>query len=189
MPGTSTTSSPVASFTDYLRALATSARRRYYAQVVFARVQTDLRAIRLGPDVCRSFHLVNPAGLSIGAGTVLNGECYLNAQGGIRIGRFCHIGKGLTVLSSNHNYRSRSTIPYDETDILKPVSIGDAVWIGANVTIAPVSSIGDGAIVALGAVVNGEVPSCAIVAGNPAQVVGWRDHDEFERMRAEGAFA
>ena len=183
------TSSHVASFTDLVRALATRVRKAYYTRVVFASVQADMRHIRLGPDVCRAFHLVQPRSLAIGNGTVLNGDCYLNAQGGIRIGRFCHIGKGLTVLSSNHNFRSRLSIPYDEHDVLKPVAIGDAVWIGANVSIAPGSQVGDGAILALGAVVRGDVPSCAIVAGNPATVVGWRDRDDFERLRREGSFA
>lgn len=179
----------MADFIDLLRELATRARRTYYARVVFALVDADLRSIALGPDVCRRFHLVDSRRLSIGSGTVLNGDCYINAQGGVRIGRYCHIAKGLTVLSSNHNFRSQTTIPYDDEDVLKPVEIGEAVWIGANVSISPGSRIGDGAIVALGAVVRGEVPSCAIVAGNPAHVVGWRDRDVFERLQQKGAFA
>ena len=177
------------SFTDRLRGFAGPARRMYYARVVFAQVDADLRSIVLGPDVCRNFHLVEPRRLRIGAGTVLNGDCYINAQGGVSIGRYCHIAKGLTVLSSNHNFRSQISIPYDCNDVLKAVNIGEAVWIGANVSISPGSRIGDGAILALGAVVRGEVPACAIVAGNPAQVVGWRDRDLFQHLQKKGAFS
>jgi acetyltransferase-like isoleucine patch superfamily enzyme len=179
----------VADFIDFLIGCAQRVRRAYYSRVIFARVDADRSSIILGPDVCRDFHLVEPGRLTIGIGTVLNGHCYINAQGGVRIGRYCHIAKGLTLLSSSHNFRSRVAIPYDDTDIFKPVEIGEAVWIGANVCIHPGSAIGDGAIIALGAVVRGIVPPCAIVAGNPAEVVGWRDRDMFERLRAQGAFS
>ncbi len=179
----------MANFIKLLRLVYTSARRNYYSRIVFNDVNTDMRHIVLGPDVCRNFHIVHPQHLSIGVGTVLNGDCYINAQGGVKIGSHCHIGKGLTLLSSNHNFRSENAIPYDENDILKPVEIGDAVWIGANVSISPGSRIGDGAIIALGAIVRGEVRACAIVAGNPAQVVGWRDSEIFKHLQQQGAFA
>lgn len=119
---------------------------------------------------------------------MLNGECYINAQGGISIGRYCHVAKGLTIYSSNHNYRSTVAIPYDHQDILRPVKIGDCVWIGADVRILPGTTIGDGAIISMGAVVRGHVAACAIMAGNPAQVVGYRDKATFERLYANGAF-
>ncbi|WP_157263623.1 acyltransferase [Azohydromonas aeria] len=165
------------------------ARRAYYRHVTFDRVDFDRNSVILGADVCRNFHLVHGQNLSIGQGTVLNGDCYLNAQGGIRIGKYCHIGKGLTALSSNHNFRSSTRIPYDQHDIMQPIAIGDAVWIGANVSLSPGTQIGDGAIIALGAVVRGTVPPCAIVAGNPATVVGWRNKDDFNRLAREGAYA
>lgn len=188
MSTVSTILSPVANFIDRLRAFATSVRRTYYRRFVFTRVDADMRNVVLGPDVCRNYHLVHPQRLSIGAGTVLNGDCYINAQGGVRIGRYCHIARGLTVVSSNHNFRSQVTIPYDDQDILKAVDIGEAVWIGANVNICPGSRIGDGAILSLGAVVRGDIPACAIAAGNPAVVVGSRDRDVFERLQRSGQF-
>jgi len=157
-------------------------------RLLFSRCQGNERLI-LGPDVWWNFHLVHPERLSFGEGTVLNGECYINAQGGVRFGRFCHVGKGLTVYSSNHNHQSEVTIPYDEQDVLKPVEVGDCVWIGANVSLLPGATIGAGAIVSMGAVVRGDVPRCAIVAGNPAKVVGSRDAETFERLYAAGAFA
>lgn len=174
-------------FTDRIRGFTARLRRAYYVHVVFAQVDADLALIVLGPDVCRNFHLVEPQRLQIGAGSVLNGDCYINAQGGVLIGRYCHIAKGLTILSSNHNYNSPISIPYDHNDVLRPVIIGEAVWIGANVSISPGSHIGDGAIVALGAVVRGEVPSCAIVSGNPARVVGWRNRELFKHLLQQGA--
>lgn len=167
--------------------LRESLTRRYYRAALFRRCVGGDRVI-LGPDVWWNFHLVQPERLRIGEGTVLNGECYINAQGGVSIGRYCHVGKGLTIYSSNHNHRSSVAIPYDDKDVLKPVIIGDCVWIGANVSILPGTTIGDGAILAMGAVVRGDVAACAIVGGNPAKVVGSRDKATFERLYAARAF-
>lgn len=52
-----------------------------------------------------------------------------------------------------------------------PVVIGDAVWIGGNSTILKGVTIGDGAIIARGAVVTKDVDPFTIVAGNPAKKV------------------
>lgn len=109
-------------------------------------------------------------------------------MGGVKIGKYCHIAKGLTIYSHNHNWKSKEYIPYDDSDIMKPVSIGDCVWIGCNVTIAPGAHIGDGVIVSSGAVVFGDIPSCAIVRGNPAEVIGYRDKDIFNKLYLEEKF-
>jgi len=163
--------------------------RSYYRAVLFGRCARGGDLVIIGPDVWWNFHLVQPERLCIGEGTVLNGECYINAQGGVSIGRYCHVGKGLTVYSSNHNYRSNVLVPYDDMDILKPVSIGDCVWIGANVSVLPGTTIGDGAVIAMGAVVRGAIPAGAIMAGNPARPVGTRDMAVFARLHAQGAFS
>ncbi len=68
-----------------------------------------------------------------------------------------------------------------------PLSIGNDVWLGHNSIIMPgVGRIGDGAVVAAGAVVNKEVPPYAVVVGNPARVVRYRfDPETIERLLAE----
>lgn len=106
----------------------------------------------------------------------------------MKIGKYCHIAKGLTIYSHNHNWRSKEYIPYDKENIMKPVSIGDCVWIGCNVTISPGTSIGNGVIISSGSVVFGEIPDCAIVRGNPAQIIGYRDKATFDKLYAENKF-
>jgi acetyltransferase-like isoleucine patch superfamily enzyme len=178
--------------TDWLlrawAALSERFARRYYHATIFRHCEGG-NGLIVGPDVWRNFHIAFPERLSFGEGTVLNGDCYINAQGRVRIGRYCHIGKGLTIYSSNHNHRSEIAVPYDDRDILRPVEIGDCVWIGANVCMLPGTTVGRGAIVAMGAVVRGNVSECSIVAGNPAKVVGTRDVEVFERLYAEQAFS
>lgn len=123
----------------------------------------------------------------MGYKTVISGDCFINAMGGVKIGKYCHIAKGLTIYSHNHNWKSEEYIPYDATDIMKPVKIGDCVWIGANVTIAPGAEIENGVIISSGAVVFGHIPRCAIVRGNPAEVI-YRDKDVYDRLETAGKF-
>ena len=64
-------------------------------------------------------------------------------------------------------------------------NIGNDVWIGANVTTLQGVSIGDGAVVAAGAVVVKDVPPYAIVGGNPAKVLKYRfDEDVITHLLA-----
>lgn len=119
----------------------------------------------------------------------LKSDTFIECSGGVKIGRYFHVGRGLTIFSTNHNYKSEISIPYDETDIVKPVEIGDCVWIGANVSIVPGVKIGEGAIVGMGAVVTHEVPAGAIVGGNPACIIGYRDMEIYWHLKNEGLFA
>jgi maltose O-acetyltransferase len=52
-----------------------------------------------------------------------------------------------------------------------PVTIGAGVWVGARAMILPGVTIGDGAVIAAGAVVTKDVPANTVVAGVPATVV------------------
>ncbi|MCD8288793.1 MAG: acyltransferase [Prevotella sp.] len=116
-------------------------------------------------------------------------ETYLSMQwGGVKIGHHCHIAKGLTIYSHNHNWRSKDYIPYDKEVILRPIEIGDCVWIGCNVTLAPGTKIGDGCIVSAGSVVFGVIPSCSIIRGNPAIVIGERDKKTYSDLYSKSKF-
>ena len=89
------------------------------------------------------------------------------------------------ILSTNHNYEG-SKIPYDEAYIKKSVIIEDYVWFGIGVKILPGVTVGEGAIVGMGSVVTRDVPPCAIVGGNPAKVIKYRDKQKYERLKKEG---
>lgn len=82
---------------------------------------------------------------------------------------------GPSVLVTAANYRFNDGQPVtsqamDEADVV----IGDDVWLGARVMVMPGVTIGDGAIIAAGAVVTKDIPAFAIAAGVPAKVVGER---------------
>jgi acetyltransferase-like isoleucine patch superfamily enzyme len=118
----------------------------------------------------------------------LKSSTFIECSGGVTIGRFFHVGRGLTIYSSKHDYTNAHKIPYDEVIVFGPVKIDDFVWIGANVTILPGVSIGEGAIVGAGTLVTKDVAPLAVVGGNPAQVIGFRDKDYFNKLKAENMF-
>lgn len=105
------------------------------------------------------------------------------------IGKFCSIGPEVRIGLGIHPTHLKSTYPgfytnpeYYRVEKLynfdgeeyKPVEIGNDVWIGARATILDGVKIGDGAIIATGAVVTKEVPPYAIVGGVPAKVIKYR---------------
>lgn len=160
---------------------------RFVARYIFRNVRKE-GAIVIGPELMSGFELRHPERIQIGCGTVISGNCFINAMGGVKIGKYCHIAKGLTIYSHNHNWHSEEYTPYDNTDIIRLVVIGDCVWIGCNVTVAPGTHIGNGVIISSGAVVFGDIEECAIIRGNPAVIVGHRDKDIFNRLYAVGKF-
>ncbi len=56
-------------------------------------------------------------------------------------------------------------------EIARPITVGDNVWIGANVSVLPGVTIGDNTIIGAGSVVNKNIPSNVIAVGNPCRVV------------------
>lgn len=116
----------------------------------------------------------------------LKSSTYIECSGGVYIDKYFHTGRGLTILTSNHDYRSTDSVPYGVTDIFKPVKIEGYVWSGIDVTILPGVTIGEGAILGAGTVISKDVPAGAIVVGNPATIVKYRDMEVFTRLKNEG---
>lgn len=105
------------------------------------------------------------------------------------IGSFCNISNDNVTIAGNHPtslvstntflYRKNVGFLNKDRDISKlaqvrPIIIGNDVWIGANVILLPGITIGDGAIIAAGAVVSRDVPAYSIVGGVPAKVIKYR---------------
>ena len=118
----------------------------------------------------------------------LKSDTFIEASGGVKIGKYFHVGRGLTIFSTNHNWQSIQKIPYDEIDLPRPVCIGDAVWFGANVTLAPGATVGKGVVAASGSVIFGNIPDYAIIRGNPAVIIKYRDKDIFEDLYQRKCF-
>lgn len=103
----------------------------------------------------------------IGINARINGAC--------TIGDHVMMGANVTVITRNHSFE-RTDIPMMDQGFEeeRPVAIGNDVWIGDRVIILPGVHIGDGSIIAAGAVVTHDVPSYAIVGGVPAKIIKMR---------------
>ena len=106
------------------------------------------------------------ATLTLGSGYA-NAGLNLSCFSAITIGRDVMISENVTLRDSDNHRVSGSSSP----SATAPIRIGDAVWIGLNAVVLKGVTIGDGAVVAAGAVVTRDVPARAMVAGVPARVV------------------
>jgi maltose O-acetyltransferase len=110
--------------------------------------------------------------VTFGSGCRINENAHIEK---VNIGNDVLIAPNVSILSRMHEF-SRTDIPmslqgYREE---KTVTIGNDVWLGRNVVVLPGVTIGNGAIVAAGAVVTKSVPDFAIVAGIPAAIISSR---------------
>lgn len=118
----------------------------------------------------------------------LKSDALIECSGGVTIGKYFHTGRGLTIFSTNHDYKSNEFIPYGKISIDGPVKIEDFVWCGSNVTIVPGVTVGEGVVIGAGSVVTKDVPKYAVIGGNPAKVLKYRDVETFERLKSEGKY-
>jgi acetyltransferase-like isoleucine patch superfamily enzyme len=114
--------------------------------------------------------------LRVGPATAINEYCNLRACGGtIEIGTKCLLGQFVTIVASNHGTEIGQPM-MDQPWAATPhsVKLGDDVWLGAGVTVLPGARIGNGAVIAAGAVVRGDIPPGEIWGGVPARFIRMR---------------
>lgn len=101
----------------------------------------------------------------------------------VSIGENVMMGPDCMIFTSNHNY-DRIDIPMCEQgfQIIEAVDIGCDVWIGARVIILPGIHVGNGSIIAAGAVVTKDVPAYSIVGGVPAKIIKYRSKIEDNKV-------
>lgn len=110
------------------------------------------------------------AQIVIGEKTALSNNVSMIARQRIEIGRYCLIGDGVQVVDSDfHGIKPderRNT--FGETQCVR---IGDNVWLGSRVLVLKGVIIGDGSIIAAGAIVTSDIPASVIAGGVPAKVI------------------
>lgn len=139
------------------------------------------RRMRVGaaPGISPNAVFSNPERIVIGDRVKIGARCHIwagHASGTVTIGDDCLFGPEVMVTAASYRYNDGAPVTeqlMDEADVI----IGRDVWLATRAIVLPGARIGDGAIIAAGAVVKGEVPPYAIAAGQPARVVGHR-HDK-----------
>jgi len=115
----------------------------------------------------------HPWKLTVGDGTWIGEECWIDNLDQVSIGRKAVLSQRTYLCTGNHDW-SDPEMPL----VTSPIRIGERAWICAGTTVAPGSEVGDGAVVGMGSVVNGKLPAGMICAGHPAVPIKprrWRD--------------
>ena len=115
-----------------------------------------------------------PYRICIGKKVTLNEWVYLSGYGGLKISDGCSIGHRVSIITSNHGLKREQKIK-DQPLSSEPVFLGKDVWVGANATILGGVKIGDGAVIAAGAVVTTDVEEYSVYGGVPAKKISSRE--------------
>lgn len=112
--------------------------------------------------------------ISIGDFSGIGEDSILGQTDEIRIGNNVLTGPQLMIFTQNHNFHDRTRLIREQGGSPEPVIIEDDVWIGARVTILAGVRIGEGSVIAAGAVVTKSFPPFSILGGVPAKLIGTR---------------
>jgi maltose O-acetyltransferase len=104
--------------------------------------------------------------IEIGAGVFVNRQCYFDVNAPIRIGDGAQIGPRVMFLTSEHDRNDHGVVPEVRA---RPISVGRGAWVGAGSCLLPGVTVGEGAVIAAGAVVRGVVPPFETWGGVPAR--------------------
>lgn len=152
---------------------------RLYSGVVRRRAKKCGRLLNvLGPGVNVTFNTTIGEGVGFGKNVKIRGD------GPVFIGKFTAVAEDTLIYTQVHDYDHADMIPFGGGFTYPETHIDDYAWIGMRSIVLPGAHIGEGAIVQAGSVVMGKVPPCAIVAGNPAKVIGWRDIAHYNKIKA-----
>lgn len=114
----------------------------------------------------------NSQNLKIGENTVIGHHAILDARRGLKIGCNVNLSTGVWIWTEQHDPNDR-----DFAIVGGEVVIEDYAWISCRTVILPGVRIGEGSVIAAGAVVTKDIPAWSIACGVPATVVGERNRD------------
>lgn len=124
------------------------------------------------------FHCDNGKNIHVGNNFLTNYNVTILDIAPVQIGDDVMIGPNTLITTVNHPLSPLKRRKH--LGIAKPVSIGNDVWIGGNVTILPGVSIGNNVVIAAGAVVTKNVPDNCVVGGVPAKMLRMIENDIIE---------
>jgi len=152
----------------------------FYASVyAVTRFSLRLMGVKFGRNLIAFLitTIESPQKISIGANVWISKNVAFYATNGITIGNDVVIAKDVSFISANHGFRNKSLkVNKQGMEVgAPPIVIGSDVWIGEKAIILKSVNIGNGAVVGAGAVVTKNVPNYAVVAGNPARIIAYRE--------------
>lgn len=142
--------------------------------------------VRLAPtaQLYRWREIRSGRSITIGEHTTIGLWATLDGREGITIGRSVNVSSEVSLWTLQHDPQSAAFETRGG-----PITIGDYAWISYRATILPGVTIGEGAVVAAGAVVTKDVPPYAIAGGVPARVIGTRtERLDYRLSRGDAAW-
>jgi acetyltransferase-like isoleucine patch superfamily enzyme len=143
---------------QFQKVLGNSGRREAW-RVLGCKIAAN---VNLAPRV----HMRFPERVTIGAGSSLGSEVWIDSWSEVTIGANCFLSHRVHLLSGGHLVDSPTFAGHSH-----PITIGDYVWMPRDITVLPGVTIGDHAVIGTGAVVTKDVPPYGVAVGNPARVV------------------
>ncbi len=113
--------------------------------------------------------------IKIGHNVGIGEFAYLGGAGGLTIGNDCIVGQYFSCHPENHNFDNIDLPIRHQGVTRKGIKIGNNCWIGSKVTILDGVEIGDGCVIAAGAVVQASFPPNSVVGGVPARILKQRN--------------
>lgn len=141
-------------------------------------VRLSLARKLLGLDIHRSAHIYKwtelriPQQIHIGMGSIIGSDSILDGRSGIYIGSNVNLSSEVALWTLQHDPQSESFSTRGGS-----ITIEDRAWISFRATILPGVTIGEGAVVAAGAIVTKNVDPFTIVGGIPAKPIGTRNRN------------
>ena len=141
--------------------------RRFFVCMAGAKLPKNVRFFE-------GVHVRNPKGITLGEGCSIGTRVLLDGREGLTAGKSVVFGYECIIWTLNHDYNDLNFKTKGG-----PVTIGNYAWICSRSIVLPGINIGEGAVVASGAIVTKDVPPYAIVAGIPAKIVGEREKKSY----------
>ena len=133
--------------------------RKWFYQLLGAKIGK-------GTFLCRRVEVLLPKGLKLSDAVAVGWFAELDARGGITVDHDTNISSHVKLITGSHDIDD----PDFTADFL-PIHIGHHCWIGTGATILQDVNVGDGAVVAAGAVVTQDIPSFEVWGGVPAKFI------------------
>ena len=130
--------------------------------------------VRIGQHTSlhRGCRFYRASGVTVGEHSIVNRDVLLDGRMGLSIGCNVSISEGVAIFTLEHDPNSPTF-----ADRGAPVVIHDRVFVGARAILLPGITLGEGSVVAAGAVVSHDVAPYTIVGGVPARPIGQRRQD------------
>ena len=98
----------------------------------------------------------------------------------VKLGRNCVVSQHAYLCATGHNIYSTK---HEQVD--KPIILEDRSWVATSAFIGMGVTIGEGAVVGMGSVVTKDVPAGAVIGGNPARIIKYRNMEVYYKLKAE----